>query len=292
MELRLEKVSLAEIISIAVETARPVIDEAKHALNIILPEEPIVLHADKTRLAQVFSNLLTNSAKYTPHGGHIALTAEHSHGEVVVSVRDNGIGIPPGALYRIFGMFSQVDRSINRATGGLGIGLALVKGLVEMHHGTVVAQSPGENQGSTFQVTLPIIESSPADVQKVAEEPAHQVNRRKVLVVDDNIDGAESLALMLELLGNSVEKAHDGIEAVERAETFRPEIIFMDVGMPKLNGLDATKQIRENDWGKDIHIYALTGWGQDSDKQRSNEAGCTGHLVKPVSLAELKKLFS
>jgi PAS domain S-box-containing protein len=291
MELRLEPVSLAEIISIAVETSRPGIDETKHTLNVTLPDEPLMLHADKTRLAQVFSNLLTNSAKYTPAGGSISLSAEHRAGEVVVTVRDNGIGIPPEAIHHIFDMFSQVDRSINRTTGGLGIGLALVKGLVEMHHGTVVAQSPGENKGSTFQVTLPIIQSSPAVAQKVIEEPTHQEYRRKVLVVDDNIDGAESLALMLELLGNTVEKAHNGIDAVERAETFRPEIIFMDVGMPKLNGLDATIQIREKDFGHDIKIYALTGWGQDSDRQRSNDAGCTGHLVKPVSLTELKKLL-
>ena len=292
MELRRARVALADVVGSALDTVRPAIEEAGHELTVALPPRPVLLDADLTRLSQVLSNLLTNSAKYTERGGRIWLSAEPREGAVVVSVRDTGIGMPAGALPNIFDMFSQVNRSTERSTGGLGIGLALVKGLVEMHGGTVTAASAGQGLGSTFTVTLPTLRDEP---HAVPEESAGGSRthgpKRRILVVDDNRDGAESLAEMLLLLGNEVHTAHDGLEAVERAERFRPEVILMDVGMPKLNGLDATRRIREQAWGKRMTIIALIGWGQESDRERSREAGCDGHLVKPVEVTDLEKLL-
>jgi PAS domain S-box-containing protein len=293
MELRRSRVLLEDVVSSAVETARPLIDDGGHELGVSLPPEPVFLDADLTRLAQVFSNLLTNSAKYTERGGRIWLAARRQGGNVVVSVRDTGIGIPAESLPHIFDMFSQVGRSIERSTGGLGIGLALVKGLVEMHGGTVTAESGGQGQGSTFAVLLPVLESSsgPLPVEAPDEGRAALGPQRRILVVDDNRDSATSMAMMLKLMANEVRTAHDGIEAVEAAERFRPGVILMDVGMPRLNGYEATRRIREQPWGRDVTIIALTGWGQEGDKERSREAGCDGHLVKPVNLSDLEKML-
>jgi PAS domain S-box-containing protein len=294
MELRRSRVLLKDVISSAVETARPAIEEAGHDFTISLPPEPVYLDADPTRLAQVFSNLLNNSAKYTERGGRILLAAERQGGDVIVSVRDTGLGIPSNDLPRIFDMFSQVDRSIERATGGLGIGLALVKGLVEMHGGTVTAASAGQGKGSTFAVKLPVLESTAAPFVGVPSdnEPSHAGPRRRILVVDDNRDSADSMAMMLTLMGNEVRTAHDGIEAIETAEEFRPKAILMDLGMPKLNGYDATQRIREQPWGHDMIIIAMTGWGQEADRTQSNAVGCDGHLVKPVNLSDLENLLT
>ena len=292
MELRCSRVLLADVISSAVETARPALEAAGHELTVTLPREPVHLDADLTRLAQVFSNLLNNSAKYTEWGGRIWLTATREDGEIAVAVRDTGIGIPASALPKIFDMFSQVDRSIERSTGGLGIGLALVKGLVEMHGGTIEASSPGQGRGSTFTVRLPVVESR-ADIGKLVEGWQGAVgSQRRILVVDDNQDSANSMATMLQLLGNEVRVARDGLEAVALAEPFRPHVILMDIGMPNLNGYEATRRIREQPWGRDMTIIALTGWGQDTDRALSKEAGCDGHLVKPVDLPELEKTLS
>jgi len=290
MELRKERVLLADAVNAAVETSRPVIEAAGHELHISLPSGPVFLDADPTRLAQVFSNLLTNSAKYTQSGGHIRLSAERRADEVIVTVRDNGIGIPAESLGNIFDMFSQVDRSIERSTGGLGIGLALVRGLVEMHGGTVAAESAGAGHGSTFTVRLPLLQGKTRARSENAPNSRHE--SRRILVVDDNRDGADSMAMMLSLMGDEVRTAHDGVEAVELAQQFRPQVILMDVGMPRLNGLDAARRIRAQEWGRDIAIIALTGWGQDGDKERSREAGCNGHLVKPVNLPDLENLLT
>jgi PAS domain S-box-containing protein len=307
MELRRTRLALADVISSAVETARPAVEEAGHQLTVALPGAPVYLDADLTRLSQVFSNLLTNSTKYTSPGGRIWLSAElkdeggrmkdegrqkTSFSSVAVSVRDTGIGIPRESLASIFDMFSQVDRTIERSTGGLGIGLALVKGLVEMHGGTVKAESDGEGKGSTFTVTLPVVTARVDGAPAASDRVQTSGSGRRMLVVDDSRDGADSLAMMLRLLGNEVQTANDGVAAVEHAEAFRPEVILMDVGMPRMNGLDATRRIREQPWGKPIAIIALTGWGQDDDRERSREAGCDGHLVKPVNLRDLEKLLA
>jgi PAS domain S-box-containing protein len=290
MELRRSRVLLADVVGSAVETARPALDAAGHELTVSLPPEPILLDADLTRLAQVFGNLLNNSSKYTERGGHIWLTAVREGDQVVVSVRDTGIGIPASDLPNIFGMFSQVDRSIERSTGGLGIGLALVKGLVEMHGGTAEAASPGQGQGSTFTVRLPVLKDRaefPA-AAPVKERPDSPGSKRRILVVDDSRDSAASMAMTLQLRGHEVRTAHDGIEAVELAEQFRPQVILMDVGMPRLNGYEATRRIREQLWGRDMTIIVVTGWGHEVDRARSKEAGCDGHLVKPVNLSDLE----
>jgi PAS domain S-box-containing protein len=292
MELRKERITLADVVGSAVETARPLIDEASHELTISLPGGAVYLDADLTRLSQVFGNLLTNSAKYTPKGGKIWLTAERLDQEVAVSVRDTGIGIPAASLSDVFDMFSQVDQSVDRSMGGLGIGLALVKGLVEMHGGKVTASSEGDGKGSTFTVTLPIAPNLDASPAAVGKRQTQVGPGRRILVVDDNRDGAATLAMMLRLLGNEICTANDGVEAVEQAEDFRPDLILMDVGMPRLNGLEATRHIRAQDWGRDMTIVALTGWGQDRDRERSREAGCNSHLVKPVSLSDLERLLA
>jgi PAS domain S-box-containing protein len=290
MELRRARVSLEDVLNSAIETASPVIEESRHELTKSLGLCPIYLDADLTRLAQVFSNLLTNAAKYTPAGGKISITVKQIGGRIAVSVQDTGIGIPAESLKDIFNMFSQVDRSVERATGGLGIGLALVKGLVEMHGGNVEATSAGEGKGSTVTVSLPV-----APPETVVDTLASHLEKRlgpkqRVLVVDDNRDGAQSLAMLLRLSGNEVRTAFDGEQAAAEAEQFRPDLILMDVGMPRLNGYEATKRIRDEPWGNHIRIIALTGWGQEDDKERSREAGCDGHLVKPVGLTDLEQI--
>ena len=292
MELRRSRVLLTDVINSAVETARPAIQEAGHTLTVSLPPEPIHLDADLTRLAQVFANLLNNSARYTEGRGRIWLTATREDDQVTVAVRDTGTGIPASALPSIFEMFSQGGRALERDAGGLGIGLALVKGLVEMHGGTVQAESPGEGQGSTFTIRLPVL-ADRAEPSAGTDEggPDATQAKRRILVVDDNEDSAVSLEMMLQLLGNEVRSAHDGHKAVELAEQFRPQVILMDIGMPHLNGYEATRRIREQPWGRDIVIIALSGWGQEKDRASSKEAGCDGHLVKPVDLSELEKLL-
>jgi PAS domain S-box-containing protein len=294
MELRRSRVLLADVVSSAVEISRPMIEIAGHRLTVSLPPEPVYLDADLTRLSQVFGNLLTNSAKYTQRGGRIWLTGERRGKDVFVSVRDNGIGIPAESLHSIFDMFSQVDRSIERSTGGLGIGLALVKGLVEMHGGTVTAESAGVGQGSTVTVRLPVLEVHSELVKENAPHGGPSVSGpgRRILVVDDNKDSARSMAKLLQLRGNEVRTAHDGLEAVKAAEELRPEVILMDVGMPRLSGYEAARRIRQQPWGQSITIIALTGWGQEGDRVQSREAGCEGHLVKPVDIRDLEKLMT
>jgi PAS domain S-box-containing protein len=294
LELRRTRVTLADVVNSAVETARPVIDAAGHRLAVSLPASPVHLDGDLTRLSQVFSNLLTNSAKYTHPGGSIELVAEATNGKVRVSVRDNGIGVPADALESIFDMFSQVDRSLEHSTGGLGIGLALVRGLVEMHGGTVTAASDGQDRGSTFTVTLPVLTSVSASIPASASpaEASPAGPRRRVLVVDDSRDAAEMMAMMLEFMGNEVRTAFTGTQAIAAAEAFRPALILMDIGMPELDGYEAARRIRGEPWGRDICIIALTGWGQERDRVRSREAGCDGHLVKPVEPAALERLLA
>ncbi|MCW1923927.1 PAS domain S-box protein [Luteolibacter arcticus] len=291
-ELRRELVELRAVIDAAVETSRPAFDVAGHELEVAVPDEPILLDGDSTRLAQVVSNLLTNSAKYTHPGGHVRLAVRREDGMAVLSIADNGIGIPPHMLGRIFEMFTQMDRTLEKTTGGLGIGLSLVKGLVEMHGGTIEARSEGEGRGSEFIARLPMVKSPVQNVgQQAVDEPVGFASRR-ILVTDDNVDSAESLGMFLELLGNDVSTANDGLHALEVAERFLPEVILLDIGMPKLNGYETCRRIREQTWGKKAILIAMTGWGQDEDKRRSDEAGFDHHLVKPVDTGDLVKLLA
>lgn len=290
LELRKSPVELWAVVQSAVETARPQIEASGHTLTVTMPPTPIHLYADQTRLAQVFWNLLNNSAKYTEPGGRISLTAEVEGGEAVVTVQDNGIGIPAESLPRLFELFSQVDKSLERAQGGLGIGLALVRGLTEAHGGKVMVRSGGGGQGSAFEVRLPLSQEKPqADP---LPDSARPITRGRILVVDDSRDGAASLAMLLSVMGNDTRTAHDGLQGVELAEAFRPDLIVLDIGLPKLNGYDACRRIREQPWAKDILIVAATGWGQEEDRRRSQEAGFDHHLVKPVDAAEINKLLS
>jgi CheY-like chemotaxis protein len=273
----------------AIETVRPLVDAGGHSLTVSLAEPPIFLDADLTRLAQVFGNLLTNSAKYTRKGGRIWLSSKRQGTEVAVIVRDTGKGIPREALPHIFDMFSQVGRDIEQSAEGLGIGLSLAKGLIELHHGTITAESEGEGRGSTFTVRLPMLMEEPLSLTGPAADMLDQATpARRILVVDDNRDAAISLGVMLKLMGNSVRTVHDGYEALEVAESFRPEIILMDVGMPALDGYETTRRIRQQPWGRDILIFALTGWAQEADRVKSQAAGCNGHLAKPVSVFDLE----
>lgn len=290
LEFRKEQIELRSIVRCAVETARPQIEAKGHTLTVTLPPQPVYLDGDLIRLAQVFWNLLNNSAKYTESGGQIDLNAETDGDQAIVTVRDNGIGIPPESLPGLFGMFSQVDRSLERAEGGLGIGLALVKGLTQGHGGTVDVQSDGVGCGSTFTVRLPVLKS-PVIAKKYTDREAEPNPRRKILVVDDNQDSAASMAMLLRMMGNETRTANDGLQAVELADEFRPDVIVMDIGLPKLNGYDACRCIRQTPWGGDMLIIAATGWSQEEDRRRSKEAGFDHHLVKPIGTAELNHLI-
>jgi signal transduction histidine kinase/ActR/RegA family two-component response regulator len=291
VELRKERVELAAVIQDALEACRPLIEAGGHELTVSLPPEPVTLEADPTRLAQVFSNLLNNAAKYTPPGGSIRLTAERQGDEIAVKIRDTGIGIPADMLPRIFEMFTQVDRSLERSQGGLGIGLSLVRGLVELHGGSVEAHSEGPGRGSEFLVRLSI--HPPARATHAAQGDSQQAAapRHRILVVDDNRDAADSLALLLTLQGSEVRTAYDGLEAIEAAAAFDPDVVLSDLGMPRMNGYEAAQKIREQCSGK-VVLVAMTGWGQEEDKRKSSEAGFDFHLVKPVDLDDLEELLA
>ena len=291
LELRRSEVELSSVIQQAVEVARPLIDAAGHDLTVELPEEPIYLNADRARLAQVFGNLLNNSSKYTRPNGRISVSAKRVDDEVVVTVKDNGAGIPQDKLDSIFDMFMQVDLTAERSQGGLGIGLTLVKRLAEMHGGSIEARSAGEGQGSEFIVRLPVLSkaSVAAQPEPAAAEPSPE---RRILIVDDNVDAADSLAMLLEITGNKTYMAHDGVEAVEAIAEHRPEVVLLDIGLPRLTGHEVCRQVRQQPWGKDIVMIALTGWGQEDDRRQSEEAGFNGHLVKPVDYDKLLELLS
>ncbi len=292
--LQKQCVPLAEIVRSAMETSMPWMEQASHEFIASMTEEPLWINADMVRLAQVFANLLNNAAKYTERGGRIELTSKRENQHAIVSIKDNGLGIPRGMLPLIFEMFTQVDRSLEKSQGGLGIGLTLVKRLLELHGGTIDARSDGPGRGSEFIVRLPIVEVKMAERPESAEVTTESVAgcKRRVLVVDDNRDSARSLALMLKLMGNESEVAHDGLEAIDKAHVFRPQLIFLDLGLPKLNGYEVCKRLRASDLGYQPFITALTGWGQESDRQRSSVAGFDEHLVKPIDVESLKRILT
>ena len=282
IELRPEPCLLSDLVSNALETTRPFIDAESHEISISIPEEPVVLNLDATRIAQVLANLLHNAAKYTPRGGHIHLEAQVTETEVAFRVRDTGVGIPEDMLDLIFDMFAQVDRHLERTTGGLGIGLTLVRKLVGLHGGTVFAQSRGPGRGSEFVVRLPRMVAGSRLGANGEPERSVAAPARRIVVADDNLDAAESLARLLRLHGHKVWTAHDGVEAVRMVDTHQPEIVLLDIGMPKLNGYEAAREIRKHPGGGRRILIAVTGWGQEEDRRRSFEAGIDHHIVKPV----------
>jgi CheY-like chemotaxis protein/two-component sensor histidine kinase len=287
MELRLTNVRLEEVINLAIEASRPQIDDQGHRLEIDLPAGLPVVRADVVRLAQVFMNILTNAAKYTERGGLIILRAQVSEGVVRICIRDSGIGIAPDNLERVFEMFSQVEVALARSRGGLGIGLSLAKRLVELHGGTITASSAGLGHGSEFEVALPVaadeaVESGGAPPP--AEPPRESL---RILVVDDNQDGAESLAALLQIRGFTVSTAFDGEQALAAAESFRPDLILLDIGLPKLNGYEVCRAVKARPWAVDTRIIAITGWGDPKSRQAATEAGFDRHFVKPISNDQL-----
>lgn len=291
IELRRERVELAPILHQAVESARALYRAMGHELSVTLPLEPVYVDADPARLAQVVGNLLNNACKFTDQGGHIGLAVERDGEQAVIRVRDDGIGIAPDQLPRLFGMFTQVDTSLERTRDGLGIGLTLVKTLVEMHGGTVEGHSEGPGHGSEFVVRLPVVRDEPRPLASLIVPPPATTGRR-VLIVDDNHDGADSLALLLQFSGHQTETAHDGLQAVAAAERFRPDAVLLDIGLPKLNGYEVCRRIREQPWGRRVLLVALTGWGQEADRQRSSEAGFDTHVVKPVDPKVILQLLA
>ena len=292
LQLRKDRVDLREVLQAAVEISRPLLDAGAHDLTVAAPD-PVVVEGDATRLAQAVANLLNNAAKYTDRGGRVWLTAERHGSDAVVSVRDEGVGIPPGMLARVFDMFTQVDRTRERSQGGLGIGLALVKRLIELHGGSVEAHSDGPGRGSEFVIRLPAVVGPSAVVG--SERPAtgvQSLDSVRVLVVDDNRDAAVTLELLLAETGAAVRTAFDGHEAVRAAEEFRPEVVVLDIGLPGLSGYEVAKQLRARPWGGSAILIAVTGWGQDSDRLKSLESGFDHHLVKPVEPTALVKLLA
>ncbi len=294
IDLKKEPASLVCIINAAVEMSRPQIEAAHHQLSLSFPDESVEILADPARMAQVFANLLINAAKYTRRGGSITVRAETQPTQVVVRVRDNGTGIAPDMLGRVFGLYAQASHPDERRQGGLGIGLSLVEGLVRLHGGTVEVRSPGLDQGSEFIVALPRLE--PSDRPAVAEMPTECAvaggAARRILVVDDNLDAAGSVADLLALYGNEVDVAHDGTGAVEHTCSFRPDVVLLDIGLPDISGYEAARRIRKLAGVRQPTLIALTGWGQQQDKDQSMAAGFDQHWTKPVDPARLLALTS
>jgi PAS domain S-box-containing protein len=292
IELRKERTEVAAIVRSAVETSRPAIDAARHHLVIAVPSEPLTVEGDPVRLTQVIANLLNNAAKYTDAGGRIWLTIRRDRDHVLVSIKDTGIGIPPDMLSRVFDPFVQGERSTAHTQGGLGIGLTLVKRLVEMHGGSVEARSDGSDQGSEFVIRLPLVLQAPAfDIAKGTGTAAKVLSARRVLVVDDNRDAAESMRLLLELLGADVRVAYSGLDALEMLESHQPSVVLLDIGMPGIDGHEVARRIRSQPRFSEVTLIALTGWGQDEDRRRSRLAGFDHHLIKPADVRTLETLL-
>jgi CheY-like chemotaxis protein len=294
LSLKMAPEDLRMIVADAADAARPQIEKKGHTFDITLPDPPIRITVDAVRMAQVLSNLLTNAAKYTDPGGKIALSAVQTAQSVRISVRDSGIGIRPDAVPLLFEMFSQVEPSLDRSEGGLGIGLALVRGLVKLHGGHIEVYSAGEGLGSEFCVVLPNQSVRPEPILQAApvEKEVHAAAPALVLIADDNHDSAMSLGMLLELSENKVLLAHNGADAVELARRHRPQVVILDIGMPGMNGYQAAQKIRSESWGKNMLLIALTGWGQKNDKDLASEAGFDHHLTKPVDADDIQKLIN
>jgi CheY-like chemotaxis protein len=293
IQLQIEPVEVAAIVDRAIEVSRPLLDACGHDLTIAMPPQPLWVNADPIRLAQVLSNLLNNAAKYTEKGGKVSLSVALEDAQIVFRVRDNGMGIPAEMLSCIFDLFTQVERSLDRSHGGLGIGLTLVRRLVEMHGGRVSAHSEGANQGSEFVVRLPELAAvQPAPTADAGAPVVDNNGCRRVLVVDDNVDVADSTAMLLRHFGLNVLVSHDGPTALSVARTFRPELVFLDIGLPEMDGYEVARQLRRQSGSEPMMLVALSGYGQEEDRQRSREAGFDSHLVKPATLADLRALVT
>jgi CheY-like chemotaxis protein len=292
LDLQMTRVDLAEVVASAVETSRPLLDGLGHRLVIALPPDPIVLDADAVRLEQVLANLLNNAARYTPTGGRIEISARREGTTAVVSVSDNGVGITAEEMPRLFEIFAQAKPALERASGGLGIGLSLARGLVERHGGTVEARSGGAGQGSEFVVRLPVSHESVAVSGTAPPEIAAPVRRLTVLVVDDLRDSADSLAEFIRAMGHVVHTSYDGDSALATAREVRPDVVLLDLGMPGVTGYETCRRIRQDARERRPYIVAVTGFGQEQDRLRTAAAGFDHHLVKPVPPATLSRLLS
>ncbi|ESQ84855.1 hypothetical protein AEAC466_07300 [Asticcacaulis sp. AC466] len=292
IDLRKERISLQDAVKAAVETSKPLIDANGHKLTLDIPTEPLWVEGDLTRLAQVVSNLLNNAAKYTAHGGRIGLTVtpHASHADIIVS--DNGLGIEADMLPRVFDLFAQADSHLDRSQGGLGIGLALVSKLVDMHGGTSKAESEGPGKGSTFTVSLPLVGASGEVQGKPLQKNGRPATPMKVLIVDDNVDSAQTSLWMLDLIGHKAEVANDGARALEMAREMKPDVVLLDIGMPGMDGYEVCRQLRKMPGMEQLVLIAQTGWGQESDRQKAFAAGFDHHITKPVSLDLLTQLLA
>lgn len=295
VELKLKSVDFHTIVDTALEASRPLLEAAGHSFEVSLPDGPLPVVADETRLAQVIENLLNNAAKYTPNGGRIELEIARAGNSVVIRVSDNGVGIAADVIATVFDMFTQIGRGIGRVSDGLGIGLTLVQRLVEMHGGIITAESAGRSRGSTFTVTLPIIEerrvSSRADEEQ-AVGPEERSDAFRILVVDDHVDGAETLALMLRMFGHQTRTAYDGPAAIASAPSFVPNVIFLDIGLPGMSGYEVARELRRDPALTDTVLVALTGWGSEHDKREATDAGFDYHLTKPADIGEVERILT
>jgi CheY-like chemotaxis protein len=292
IQLQLERLDLRAIAEHAIGSVRPLIERSNHELSVSLPSEPVWVQGDPTRLEQVIVNLLNNAAKYTDEGGRIWLSVkqEDYEVEVVLRVRDTGVGLAPELLPRIFDLFTQANRTLDRAQGGLGIGLSLVQKLVELHGGKVAAHSAGLGQGSEFVVRLPALSSAGEPIAPI-EVAQRSGKTSRVLVVDDNVDAADMLVMMLQMFGHEVKAAYSGQAALETVVEFQPDFILLDIGLPDMNGYEVAQHVRQQQQIKNVSVFAMTGYGQDSDRQRSEEAGIDLHLIKPVDPKKLQDLL-
>src|SRR5947209_2753550 len=286
-----QPVELGDVVRRAVETAAPAIEAARHALDLDVPDTGFLVYGDRDRLTQLLSNLLNTAARYTPPGGRISVRVRREDGHAILSVRDTGRGIEPQVMDRIFDMFVQGRSPLERVGGGLGIGLALARRIAELHGGTLHATSEGEGKGSELILRLPLSPVKPAPERERADAPARAAVPRRVLVVDDNVDAAATLELLLKSLGHETRMAHDGARALDIAREFRPDVVLLDIGMPGLDGYEVARRLRATNHGQNFCIVAITGWGQDADRTRTKEAGFDVHLVKPVDLRVLSKVL-